>query len=158
MSRIYLFASNQELKEQPNPYVEFLSINEALRRGIPIDPHMNEHVEDPDEEGIVLLVENEDQMDYPNIFHSPLEKSLVDETDMKYFIEMQGDMENYAIIVLGYIKEHMKNAEEMELWSIILEEEKEVERLECSVEELDVETIQEFYRENGERVCLKVYK
>lgn len=70
MSRLYYFASDTILKEQPNPYVKLLSVNQALEMEVEVDLDMYEDDFDKDEPDVILFCEDETKLEYPNIFRS----------------------------------------------------------------------------------------
>ena len=63
LSYLYYFASDNELNEQPNPYIKLLSINEALELGIEVDLDMFENDIDRDEPDVILYCDDKEKME-----------------------------------------------------------------------------------------------
>lgn len=125
MSEFQFITSDRPLKEVENPYIEFLSINEAIKKGVVL-PDMLTDDEDLDrDEKILMNVESEEQLDEIEI-----------KRDLYYDVE---NVEAYSIKphvvelrwrysdvraeqLIEYITDHLKTAEEVEIWKVWVDE------------------------------------
>ncbi|MCT4775664.1 MULTISPECIES: hypothetical protein [Exiguobacterium] len=125
MSEFQFIASNHPLKEVENPYIEFLSINEAIKKGV-ILPEMLTDDEDLDrDEKILMNVESEEQLDEIEIkrdlyydvenVEAYSEKPHVVELRWRY-------TDARAEQIVEYITDHLKTAGEVEIWKVWVDE------------------------------------
>lgn len=161
MSVLYYFAADIPLEEQPNPYICLLSVNQALERGIELDLEMLEGI-DRDKPETVLYCESKEKFAYPSFFSIQKEDFYEDIGTKKMFcIKMQWDFaEDTAPVVLDYIRRQMETCTELEIWSIWLGSEEGVPRQMkkpvYSIDELSVNILREFYRQEGDYRCMVV--
>ena len=162
MSRLYYFASDIVLEEQPNPYVRLLSVNQALEIGIEVDLNMFGNGFDKDTPNVILFCTNETQLEYPNIF-SINKKDFYDDigTTKQYCTELQWNF-SYANVdvVLKYIQNHMEKALELELWSVWMGDGDihTREKTQCKASDLTIDRLKNFYANQVDFHCLTVVR
>lgn len=127
MSLFQFLASDKLLEEVKNPYVEFISINEALKRNIEVsDLFMNDTKIDKDEK-IILFCDSEEHLEEIEINHDMYYSSeyAKEYSKKQYFSELQWRFtEVRAKQLVDYLNEQLKKLDEIEIWSIWLEEHK----------------------------------
>lgn len=161
MSRLYYFASDTILIEQPNPYVKLLSVNQALEQGIEVELDMFDDGFDKDKPNVILYCADEKQFEYPNIFSIRKEEYYDDIGSSKQFCTALewNYSEDTVPIVLEYMKNHMITASEIELWSVWLGGEEittNVKKMRCKLSDLTVERLKKFYISELDYQCLVV--
>lgn len=125
MTLFQFLAGDKLLKEVKNPYVKFISINEALKRNIEVaDFIINDRKINKDEK-IIMFCDSEEYLDEIEINHdmyySP--KYAKEYSKKKYFSELQWRYTKVrAKQLIDYLNEQLKNSDEIEIWSIWLEE------------------------------------
>lgn len=159
MSWFYYFASNKKLEEQPNPYVHKLSIHEALERNVEIDMDFVEGL-DFDEPDVLLYVEKEEYLEYPNIF--TLEKEDYLDTDKKYCVALETSIDiKYMGVILNYINKQMVNHDEIELWKKWEgnnRHNKKAKICTCTIDELNTNILYQFFENKEDFMCMKIIK
>jgi hypothetical protein len=124
MSLFEFLASDKLLKEVKNPYVEFISINEALKRILVVaDFMMNDKIFDKDEKSIMLCVSDE-HLEEIEIKHDMYYSSeyTKEYSKKQYFSELQWSYtETRAKQLLDYLNEQLISIDEIEIWSIWLD-------------------------------------
>lgn len=159
MSRLLYFASDETLKESPNPYIEYLSINEAIEKGGEFDLELLGHI-DRDAPGAVLWAEDEEKLEYPEIriMHDYGEQIG---TEKRYRMEVDGSVrENNIECILEYINEHVANRKEIEFWKIWLgEEEKlnQVKKTEYALSEITTKMLLRFIESDRYPDCMVIH-
>ena len=162
MSRLYYFAGDRELAEQPNPYVELLSVNEALARGVKIDQSFFREDFDCDEPGVILYCASEDAFDHPNIYRI---------TPDEYYDDVGTRKANCAVLewdwceaaaheVLAYIAAQLETMDALELWSVWLGSDdipRTVKRVTIAFAELTPTRLREFLQADGNH-CMTIQK
>lgn len=158
MTYIYMLASDKPLQEKENPLMKEFSLNEAIKKGIEIDPMFIDAIEDPDEEGVVLWAEKEEDMMYPTFFYSELGEQIEDLIRKNYKVEIEGNIFIYPEVIINYVKDHLQEAEEIELWKLYLEiEDGQILRIEeVSLGEFDKDLLLEWYEEMEDIFLLKI--
>ncbi|MDO5294272.1 MAG: hypothetical protein Q4F05_16160 [bacterium] len=163
MSRFLYVASDHQMEEQPNPYVEVLSINEAIEKGLELELDMFNQSVDRDKPGVILWVEDEEKLEVPE-FCDIENKEYYDEiiTKKPYCIEVQGNIrESNADIVVSYIKKNVEKGQELEFWKVWLDEEirpdfHDIELI--SINDLTNEKLLEVINSQTYPMCLRIYK
>lgn len=142
MSEIFFLASNQPIKEQSN------QAQEILEKGNPIISAWKNRKMDT----IALgqpKVYKVDRKEYENL---TIRKKYV------YGLDFRWSEENVALL-LAYIKEHMKNSEELELWSMWLddtEDYSDVYRKKVLLRKLDYQFLDQFFEHESKVKMLEI--
>lgn len=161
MSLYYLFASDTPLKEAKNPYLQLLSVNEAIKKGLDIDTSIFEEGFDYNKPEMILYVEKEENFYYPNIY-------LVDkkdyceeiETIKQYIAVLESDGQKaYMDVLLSYIKEHLKTSKSIELWKVWIGTSREVFHPtynKISLSFLTNDILYQLFCDENEYICLEI--
>lgn len=163
MSRLYYFASDNVLAEQPNPYMKRLSINQALEMGIEIDLELFEDNFNKDELDVILFCADQVNFGYPNIF-SIKKESYYGEfgTSKQFCTALEWDYSDDTVdVVLKYIQSHLRTASELELWSVWLENNEiptYMKKTICKVSNLTIDRLKQFYTSELDFECLIVVR
>jgi hypothetical protein len=117
-------ASDVPLPEVENTHVKWMSVNEAIEKGVNL-PGMvlNSATIDRDKPGVILWVDSQENMDeitirteekaYLGRDDSPLE------TDLPHFATLEWSFtKERAEKLIAYIWEHLKKAAEIEVWNL----------------------------------------
>lgn len=130
MSFLVALASDMPLETLPNPHMKMLSVNEALEQGIEVPRSMLADYEiDRDEPGMIMWSDIEPVIDLEKgIFDMPDPDDNFDIWPIDTGDDLQSKKEYLAAVewnrctparaemLLDYIRRHMEEAEEMELW------------------------------------------
>jgi len=163
MSRFHYFASDTVLEERKNPYIEMLSVNQALEKGIDVKLDWFGVGFDRDKPGVILFCAEEDKMGYPNIYTFQKDDYYDRIGTEKTFcaaLEWSWSEENIKV-VLDYIRSQMEETEELEIWSVWLGNDVIMENVEKSVykmNELSVEVLKNFYESQQDYKCISVHR
>jgi hypothetical protein len=160
MSEFQFIVSDHPLKEVENPYVEFLSINEAIQKGIVL-PDILTDVEDLDrDEKILMNVESEEQLDEIEIKHSLYYamENVEAYSSKPHVVELRWRYSDArAEQLVEYITDHLKTAEEIEIWKVWVDEQTEPKVQSIKLDELTIDALR-FLGEVGfvRPECLRV--
>lgn len=125
MSEFQFITSDHPLKEVENPYIEFLSINEAIKKGV-ILPEMLTDDEDLDrDEKILMHVESEEQLDEIEIKRDLYyDAENVEAYSAKpHVVELRWRYTDArAEQLVEYIVNHLETADEVEIWKVWVDE------------------------------------
>lgn len=163
MSRLFYFASDMELSEQPNPYLNYLSVNEALSLGLEINKDLLNEDISYDEPGVITYCEDEKNFSYP-VFYQLDPKDLFDYigTSKEHCVALQWEYSDDTVnVVLDYIKKQLEKVPYIEMWSVWLgnvpEDVNTVSTMsELSVDELTVSMLRDFYTSHNDYRCLVI--
>lgn len=145
MSLFKFLASDKLLKEIRNPYSEVISINEALKRNIEVDDFVLNHKDIDKDEKNILIFDSEEHLGEIEIYHDMYYSSeyAKEYSRKKYFSELQWRYtEIRAKQLVDYLKEQLKEVDEIEIWSIWLDEHESATIKTVNVEELSVTDIE----------------
>lgn len=162
MSEFQFITSDRPLKEVENPYIEFLSINEAITKGI-ILPEMLADDEDLDrDEKILMNVESEEHLDEIEIKRELYyaEENVEVYSKKLHVVELRWRYsEKRAQQLLEYITDHLKTAEEVEIWKVWVDEQTEPNVQSIKFDELTIDALR-FLGADGFELpeCLRVIK
>ena len=161
MSRLYYFASDILLEERKNPYIEMLSVNQALGKGIDVKLDWFADGFDRDKPEVILYCAEEDKLEYPNIYTFTKDEYYDNiGTEKQFCTELQWVCSEENIkVVLEYIQSQMEVTEELEIWSVWLGNDVITERIEkqiCKISELSLEKLKCFYESESEYKCIVV--
>lgn len=125
MSLFQFLASDKQLEDVKNKLVEFISINEAIEQGIEFDDSIiNDPEIDKDEKALASFRNEEDLNEIEitsNGYHS--KEYAKEYSNKKYFSELNWRFsETRAKELITYLKEELEKCEEIELWSIWIDE------------------------------------
>lgn len=162
MSRLYYFASDSVLEEQPNPYVKMLSVNQALGMGVEVDLDMLDDDLDRDEPDVILYCEDETKLEYPNIY-SIDKNDFYDDigTTKQHCMALEWNYSEETVdVILKYIQDHINMASEIEVWSVWLGYGDIPSRksVQCKVCDLTIDQLKEIYISELDLYCLTVVR
>lgn len=161
MSIYQFIASNEPFDNLENPYLESLSIREALERNLEIPDFMVENPDLDPEEKIVLLCDTEEHMN---------ELEITPQTELS-FSELSGYSEKSsfagihwvytkerALKLLDYLQDHLKRSPEVEIFSIWLDDQSPLDVRTLSSEALTLESLSflDLSPGYGGPVCLRI--
>ena len=129
MSSVFYIASDFPLAERKNPHEKMVSINEALAQGIKISDCLLEREIDRDKPGVIMVSDRDVIIDVntgvitDGNFADDFSVLVAEKTDgmrttKNYcaFLEMVRYTPERAAQFIEYLKEHLKNTSEIELW------------------------------------------
>jgi len=141
MSLFQFLASDRLLKEVKNPYIELISINEALIRNIKLNNFiMNDTKIDRDKK-FILICDREEHLDEMEINHDMYYSSEYAKkySSKQYFLELKFRYtEIRAKQLIEYLKEQLKISDEIEIWSVWLGEHRPASIKYININELDI--------------------
>lgn len=172
MSYYQFIASDERLPDLENEKLISLSINEAYERGLVFGDYgmspedVVELYEDKDAKGACIYCENEEDLD---------ELSIIEEDEFSDYSSGYTEKEFRSSInwkmtderaekLVNYIKEHMESTDEVEVWTILLDDEdtsdSDMEIVTCNLDEFDSEVLTEAMNieEYSCPICLKIIK
>ena len=157
MSSLIYIASNFPLEERPNPHERMISVNEAIALGVKdIPKHLLADGFDKDKPDVIMYADREIKL---NVFTKEITDGNFDDdfcifsaegaeglkTDKKYkmFLEWYRYTDGRANEVIKYLRNHLENTDEIELWHIWLGNDKisGTKVIEKSIDELSAEDI-----------------
>jgi len=160
MSNVMYIASNFPLKERANPHEKMMSVNEAIAAGIKDIPYnLLEAGFDRDKPNVIMYADREITL---NVFTKEIIDGNFDDdfcifsaegayglrTDRKYcaFFEWYRFTKGRAQQFIEYLKEHLENTDEIELWHVWLDNKNthNIETVEISTNNLTAEDIEKF--------------
>lgn len=141
MSSYQFLASDHPFEKLENPFLERLSIREALERNMDIPDFMLENPDMDQEEKIFLLCDTEEHMEdlelHPEEISFPEVSARL--TENPYVVELQWRYsKERAETLLGYIKKHLTSAKNLEIFSLWLDEEDPPQRTEVTLDCLNL--------------------
>ena len=141
MSSYQFLASDHPFEKLENPFLERLSIREALERNMDIPAFMLENPDMDPEEKIVLICDTEEHLEdlelHPEEISFPEVSARL--TENPYVVELQWCYnKERAETLLGYIKKHLTSAENLEIFSLWLDEEDPPQRMEVTLDCLNL--------------------
>jgi hypothetical protein len=145
MSLFQFIASDVILNEAKNPYIEFISIKEAVKRNIKLaDDMMNDEDIDKDKKDI-LFCDSDEHLYEINIFHDMYHSPVYakEYSNKQHFSELQWHYtEKRAQQLINYLKEELKISDEIEIWSIWIDEHIPASTKSISINELSIKDIE----------------
>ena len=123
MSQFQFLASDRELPDLQNPYIELLSVNEATARNIEIPANLLQNLLIDRDRKIILSCAEEEHLDELEIKSSMYysDEYARRYSDKKYFAEINFRYtQSRARDLIRYINDHLQTSGEVELWSIWL--------------------------------------
>ena len=124
MSSYKFLASNVPLKEMKNPYIELLSIKEAIQRNLKIAQELLDNDSIDRDAKILLFCESSELFNEPEINEDNESHYGRMYTKKKFISSIQWKYtEDRAVKLIDYIQEHLKQAEEIELWHTWMDDE-----------------------------------
>lgn len=124
MSVLTYIASDYPLKEVENPHVKQLSVNQALELGIEVPDFLLEPSFNKDKPDVILWVDDDNNLGEISIREFS-KADIFDEiyTQKKFLAYLDWDYtESRAENLIQYIRAHLLDADEIELWHIWLGE------------------------------------
>jgi len=119
MSVFTYIASDYPLKEVENPHVKTLSVNQALEMGVEVADILLEPSFDRDKPNVILWADDDKNSGEISIRTFSRDDLLYDiYSEKKYLARLEWEYtECRAKKLIGYIKEHLTEADEIELWN-----------------------------------------
>lgn len=114
-------ASDKPLREIKNPHEKLLSVNEAQALGLEVPEYLQNGSISMDKSGVILWVD--EAADADDDFAVLLTEKQEDMfTEKKYcaYIEWNACTKGRAEQIAAYIKEHLEEADEIEIWKLWL--------------------------------------
>ncbi len=141
MSSYQFLASDHPFEKLENPFLERLSMREALERNMDIPDFMLENPDMEPEEKIFLLCDTEEHLEdlelHPEEISFPEVSARL--TENPYVVELQWRYsKERAETLLGYIKKNLTSAENLEIFSLWLDEEDPPQRMEVTMDSLNL--------------------
>ena len=147
MSLMEFIASDCELSSHKNEKIKTLSINEAIKKGlIDLDEEIDDwgitnreilKDEDFDAPDSFLCVDDEEALHELSIFPQSEISYESEYTDKKYCATIEWQYsEDRAHKLIEYIKEQLSKTDEVEVWSVWLDEHSKVVISYCNIDEL----------------------
>lgn len=125
MSVFQFLASEKRLNEIKNPYIEYISLNDALKRNVEIPSFIMEDTDTDKDEKNILYCDSEEHLDELEINHDlyyPPEYAK-EYSSKSFFSELQWRYTNArAQQLVDYIIDQLQYVDEIEIWSIWLDE------------------------------------
>ncbi|WP_214712880.1 MULTISPECIES: hypothetical protein [unclassified Exiguobacterium] len=162
MSEFQFITSDRLLKEVENPYIKFLSINEAIKKGV-ILPDMLTDDEDLDrDEKILMNVESEEQLDEIEIkrdLYYDVE-NVEAYSEKPHVVELRWRYSDArAEQLVKYIVDHLETADEVEIWKVWVDEQTKPSVKTIARDELTIDALRFLGDVGFERPeCLRVTK
>lgn len=125
MSIFQFLASDKLLEEVKNPYVKFISINDALTCTIKLEDFITNDTEIDRNERNIKVYDSKEHLEEIEINHHMYYSSEYAEKYSKkqYFSELHWRYTGTrAKQLVDYLKEQLNNLDEIEVWSIWLDE------------------------------------
>jgi uncharacterized protein YpiB (UPF0302 family) len=141
MSIFQFLASDKLLGEVKNPYVKFISINEALTSTIKLASSIVNDTESDRNERDIKVYDSEEHMEEIEINHDMYYSSKYAKkySNKQYFSELHWAYTGKrAKQLVDYLKEQLNNLDEIEVWSIWLDEYKSPSIKSININELSV--------------------
>ncbi|WP_343209800.1 hypothetical protein [Anaerolentibacter hominis] len=164
MSAYTFFASEYPLTAVPNPYLESFSINDMLAHNMEIPDFLKESdLFKTIDRNMTIMVryKTEDGADEINIYLTEPGPQTAYYTSKKYIACLEWKYsERRAEELLDYIREHLQEADELELWSIYLEDHDTPELLKYTLDDLTIEPLRLMFQDSRytRPRCLRVRK
>lgn len=119
MSVFTYIASDYPLKEVENPHVKILSVNQGLEMGIKVHDFLLEPSFDRDKPNVILWVDDDKNLGEISIRGFSRDHALYDiYSEKKYLAQLVWEYtESRAKKLIEYIKDHLNEADEIELWN-----------------------------------------
>jgi len=119
MSVFTYIASDYPLAEVENPHVKTLSVNQALEMGVKVHDFLLDPSFDRDKPNVILWADDNNNFGEISIKAFSREDLLYDiYSEKKYLAQLEWEYtECRAKKLLEYIKDHLTEADEIELWN-----------------------------------------
>ncbi|MCD8502162.1 MAG: hypothetical protein LRY71_11335 [Bacillaceae bacterium] len=125
MSIFQFLASDKQLHERKNPYIEYISINEALKRNVEMPSFILEDTDVDKDEKNIMYCDSEEHLNELEINHD-LYYSVEyaqEYTDKPFVSELQWRYTKArAQQLIDYLVDQLQHVDEIEVWSIWLDE------------------------------------
>lgn len=150
MSLYQFIASNAPLKEVKNPYITEMSIYDMEKQGLEVDHVLLQDYSGNKDEISILVFETEEQLYETEIKKDNPDFYASDYTNKKYVSEVTWRYtEERAEKLLEYIKEHLEEAEEIELWNIWMDEVSKPVIYEKKQNTITIEDLKKLWAQDG---------
>jgi hypothetical protein len=152
MSLFQFLASDKILEEIKNPYIELLSVNEAIKRNIELDDFVLNDSKINRDEKIIMSCDSEEHLDELEIKYDMYYSSECAEkySEKQFFSEMQWRYtEGRAKRLYDYIITQLRIAEEIEIWSIWLDDQESANIRRINITEFSISDLDFLYKSNG---------
>ena len=144
MSSFQFLASDKPLQEVKNPYIEFISINEAVKRNIALDDFILEDEEIDRDDKMIMICDSEehlDEIEISNDIYYSLEYAK-EYSNKPYFSQLQWRYtKTRAKQIIDYLKEQWEDVNEIEIWDIWLDEHEQADIKSVHISELTLDDL-----------------
>lgn len=125
MSLFQFLASDKLLKEVSNPYMVLISINEAIKRNLEVPALILKNNKIDKDEKIILACDSEEHLDKLEIkrdmYYS--DEYAQEYSQKPYYAQLQWRFtKSRAAQLYDYLMDQLKKVEEIEIWSIWLDD------------------------------------
>ncbi|TCI63931.1 hypothetical protein [Exiguobacterium sp. SH3S1] len=162
MSEFQFMTSDRPLKEVENPYIEFLSINEAIKKGVVLPEMLTDDEELDRDEKILMHVDSEEHLDEIEIKRDLYyaEENVEAYSKKPHVAELRWRYtETRAQQLVDYITDHLKTADKVEIWKVWVDEQTEPSVRSITLDELTIDELRFLGDAGFERPeCLLVVK
>ncbi|WP_070328606.1 hypothetical protein [Exiguobacterium aurantiacum] len=162
MSEFQFMTSDRPLKEVENPFIEYLSINEAIKKGVVLPEMLTEDEELDRDEKILMHVESEEQLDEIEVKRELYyaEENVEAYSKKPHVAELRWRYtETRAQQLIDYITDHLKTTDEVEIWKVWVDEQTEPSVKTITLDELTIDELRFLGDVGFERPeCLLVVK
>ena len=144
MSSFQFLASHKPLQEVKNPYVEFMSINDAVKRNIALDDFILEDEEIDRDDKIIMICDSEEHLDEieisDNMYYSS--EYAKEYSNKLYFSQLQWRYtKTRAKQIIDYLKQQLEDVNEIEIWDIWLDEYEQADIRSVHINELTLDDL-----------------
>lgn len=146
MSLYQFFASDYDLHEVENSYIEFMSINEAIRRGLHVEDFILNSDIDRDDKQVIMYCDDEEHLHEITLHKEILPGYANNYTSKKYcsILSWRYNVRR-AEQLIEYIKAHLMKSENIELWNTWMDEVKKPNITLCKIDKLTIEEIKNIW-------------
>lgn len=124
MSLLQFIASDVPLKNIENPYIKWMSINQAIKNGYKVEEELIENPKvDKDDESMLMFCDSMEHFEELEIIEKRTFRHNEYYTKKKYCSEITWRYtDQRAKKLLEYIHDHLKESNEIELWRIWIDD------------------------------------
>ncbi|MBZ9637755.1 hypothetical protein [Clostridium sp. FP1] len=154
MSAYSFIATNYEIPEVENSKKRIITVQEAIELGIKAHEFMPWDNMNPNDK--ILFLEKESDLDELVITKdTAYEKNVRWYTDKPFIYSVNfGYSELRVKQLLEYLKENINEGQQLELWSIWLDDKQKIEPITCNYEEVSTHNLKQMYDwQDKKHVC-----
>ena len=151
MSLLQFIASDEPLKNVENPYIKWISINQAIKNGYKVREELLENPKlDKDDEKMLMFCDSMEHFEELEIIKQETSRYTEQYTKKKYCSEITWRYtDKRAKQLLEYIHNHLKGSNEIELWRIWMDDNSTPTIYKVVEEELRLKHIKKIFKQDG---------